>query len=54
MAPTGVATVNKNGTMINSALGIPTARGNNNSRLSDNMWCKLRLIYSELEAVTID
>ena len=54
MAPMGVATVNKNGTTINSALGIPTTRGNNNSRLSDKMWCKLRLIFSELEAVTID
>ena len=54
MAPMGAATVNKNGTTINSALGIPTTRGNNNSRLSDKMWCKLRLIYSELEAVTID
>ena len=54
MAPMGVATVNKNGTTINSALGIPTTRGNNNSRLSDKMWCKLRLIYSEMEAVTID
>ena len=54
MAPTGVAVVNINGTTINTALGIPTTRGNNIPKLSNKMRCKLRLMYSELEAVTID
>ena len=54
MAPTGVAAVNINGITINTALGIPTIGDNNNPKLGDKMWCKLRLMYSELEAVIID
>ena len=51
MAPTGVTAVNINGTTINTALGIPATRGNDIPNLSDKMRCKLRLMYSELEAV---
>ena len=53
MAPTGVAAVNINGTTMNTALGIPTTRGNDISKLSDKIWCTLRLMYSELQAVII-
>lgn len=48
-----VAAVNVNGTNINTALLIPTTRGNDIPKLSDKMWCKLCLLYSELEAVII-
>ena len=42
------------GTTINSALGTSTTtRGKDISKLSDNMRCKLRLMYSEQEAVII-
>ena len=51
MAPTGVTAVNINGTTINTALGIPATRSNDIPNLSDRMRCKLRLMYSELEAV---
>ena len=54
IAPTSVAAVNVNGTTINTALGIPTTRSNDIPKLNDKMRCKLRLIYSELEAVIID
>ena len=54
MAPTGVAAVNINGTTINTALGIPTTKGNDIPKLSDTLRNKLRLMYSELEAVIID
>ena len=53
VAATVVAAVNVNGTNINTALLIPTTRGNDIPKLSDKMWCKLCLLYSELEAVII-
>ena len=53
MAATVVAAVNTNGTNINTAFLIPTTRGNDIPKLSDKMWCKLCLLYSELEAVII-
>ena len=54
MTPTGVAAVIINRTTINSALGIPATKGNNIPKRSDKMWCKLRLMCSELEAVIAD
>ena len=54
MAPTFVAAVNTNGTTINIVLGISTTRDNDIPKLSELMRCKLRLIYSEPEAVIID
>ena len=54
MAPTGVVAVSINGTTINTALGIPTTRGNNIPNLSDKMRYKLRLMYSELKEVIIN
>ena len=49
-----MAAVNMYGTTINSALGTSTTtRGKDISKLSDNMRCKLRLMYSEQEAVII-
>ena len=38
---------------INTALGIPTIKGNDITKLRDKVRCKLHLIYSELEAVII-
>lgn len=46
MAPAAVVAVSINGTTINTALGIPTTRGNNIPSLSDKIRCKLRLMYS--------
>ena len=54
IAPTGVAAVNIYGTNINTALGIPRLGGNDIPKSSHKMRCKLRLMYSELEAVIID
>ena len=54
MAPTGVAAVNINGATMNTALDIPTTRGNDIPKLSDKIRCTLSLMYSELEAVIID
>ena len=54
MASTGVVVVNINGTTISTALGTPATEGNDIPKLSDKMRCKLRLMYSELEAVIID
>ena len=54
MTPRGMVTVNINETTINTALGIPITRGNDIPKLSDKMRCKLRLMYSEQEAVIID
>ena len=45
---------NINGPSINTVFGIPTTMGNDNLKLSDKMRCKLRLVYSELDAVIID
>ena len=49
-----MAAVNINGTTINTALGIPTTRGNNIPKVSDKVRCKLYLMHSELEAVIIN
>ena len=54
IAPTGVAAANINGTTINTALGIPTTRGNDIPKVSDKVWCKLYLMHSELEAMIIN
>ena len=53
-APTGATAVNINRTTINAAFGIPVTRDNDVPKHSDKMRCKLRLMYSELEAVIID
>ena len=54
MAPTSVAAFNINRTTINAAFGIPVTRDNDVPKHSDKMRFKLRLMYSELEAVIID
>ena len=54
MAPTDVAAANINGTTINAALCIPVTKGNGILKLSGTLQYKLRLMYSELEAVIID
>ena len=54
MAPTDVAAANINGTTINAALCIPITKGNGILKLSGTLQYKLRLMYSELEAVIID
>ena len=54
MALTGFTAFSINGATINTVLGIPTTRGNDIPKLSDKMRCKLRLMYSELEAMIID
>ena len=53
---TGVALININRKTINTAwaLGIQKTRGYDISKLSDKMWFKLRLKYSELELVIIN
>ena len=48
-----MAAVNINGTTINTAMGLPTTRDNDIPKVSHKMRCKLRLMYSELEAVII-
>ena len=54
VALTGFTAVNINGATINTVLGIPTTRSNDIPKLNDKMRCKLRLMYSELEAMIID
>ena len=49
-----MAAVNINGTTINTAMGLPTTRDNDIPKVSHKMRRKLRLMYSELEAVIID
>ena len=53
IARTSVAAVNIYGTTINTAFGTPTTRGNDILKVSDKMRCKVRLMYSEQEAVII-
>ena len=54
MTLAGVVVATINGPSTNTVLGIPTTMGNDNLKLSDKMRCKLRLVYSELDAVIID
>lgn len=54
MALTGVATINIDGTTINTALGIPLIQSVNINKLSDNLKSTPRNNYSELCAVIID
>ena len=53
MTPTGVAAVIINRTTINSALGIPATKGNNIPKRSDKMWCKLRLMCSIADEISM-
>ena len=55
LAPTGVATININGTTINSVLSIPPyVNGYTLTRLSDSERGRLRNFHSEVLVVLID
>ena len=54
LAPTGVSAINISGTTINSGLAIPINIRGPLPRMSDQIKCKLRNLYSELEVIIID
>ena len=55
LAPTGVATINVDGTTIHSGLGIPVnCRTQALPKLSDAKRSELRNLYSEIEVIIID
>ena len=54
MAPTGVAAININDIIINTALSIPKETGDNVPPLSDHKKTQLRMLLSELKMVIID
>ena len=54
MAPTGVATININGTTVNTALAIPRECGNNVPAMSDQRRTQMRLSLAELKLIIID
>ena len=55
LAPTGVSAININGTIIHSALNIPTnCRSRNLPKVSDSERCELRNLLSEIQVVIID
>ena len=54
MAPTGVATININGTTIHTALAIPKEAGDNLPPISDQKRTKIRMALSNLKLIIID
>ena len=54
MAPTGVATININGTTIHTALAIPKEAGDNLPPISVQKRTKIRMALSNLKLIIID
>ena len=54
LAPNGVSAINISGTTINSGLAIPVNIRGPLPRMFDQIKCKLRKLYSELEVFIID
>ena len=54
MAPTGIASINIEGTTIHSALAIPKETGDNVPPMSDKKKTQMRLTLSELKLIIID
>ena len=54
LAPTGVATININGTTVHSALAIPRECGNNVPAMSDQKRTQMRMSLAELKLIIID